>query len=159
MHLSSNTKKQMKGGKEKRRRKRKIKRKRRRRTTTTTKEGGGGEEEEQHQQQQHIPLSSQTWPRLLVESRMHPSECRLISVLRPSSITCENPFLFSWWKGFLTKKCKRDSSVVRAPDSWLKGRGFESLQECRESFLLRGQLSVLTLISVSVPPPCYRSST
>ena len=52
-----------------------------------------------------------------------------------------------------------DSSVVRAPDSWLKGRGFESLQERRENFLLQGQLSVLTLISVSVPPPCYRSST
>ena len=26
-------------------------------------------------------------------------------------------------------------------------------------FLLQGQLSVLTLISVSVPSPCYRSST
>ena len=25
--------------------------------------------------------------------------------------------------------------------------------------LLQGRLSVLTLISVSVPPPCYRSST
>ena len=53
----------------------------------------------------------------------------------------------------------RDSSVVRAPDSWLKGRGFESLLERRENFLLQGRLSVLTLISVSVPPPCYRSST
>ena len=52
-----------------------------------------------------------------------------------------------------------DGSVVRAPDSWLKGRGFESLLERRENFLLRGRLSVLTLISVSVPPPCYRSST
>ena len=31
----------------------------------------------------------------------------------------------------------------RAPDSWLKGRGFESLQEQRENFILRGQLSVL----------------
>ena len=50
-----------------------------------------------------------------------------------------------------------DSSVVRAPDSWSKGRGFESLQERRENFLLQGQLSVLTLISVSAPPPCYRS--
>ena len=49
-----------------------------------------------------------------------------------------------------------DSSVVRAPDSWLKGRGFESLLERRENFLLQGRLSVLTLISVSVPPPCYR---
>ena len=27
-----------------------------------------------------------------------------------------------------------DSSVVRAPDSWLKGRGFESLLERREKF-------------------------
>ena len=46
-----------------------------------------------------------------------------------------------------------DSSVVRAPDSRLKGRGFESLLERRENFLLQGRLSVLTLISVSVPPP------
>ena len=45
-----------------------------------------------------------------------------------------------------------DGSVVRAPDSWLKGRGFESLLERRENFLLQGRLSVLTLISVSVPP-------
>ena len=51
---------------------------------------------------------------------------------------------------------ERDSSVVRASDSWSKGPGFESRQERRENFLLQGQLSVLTLISVSVPPPCYR---
>ena len=52
-----------------------------------------------------------------------------------------------------------DSSVVRVLDSWLKGCGFESLLERWENFLLQGRLSVLTLISVSVPPPCYRSST
>ena len=46
-----------------------------------------------------------------------------------------------------------DSSVVRAPDSWSKLRGFESWHELRENFLLQGQLSVLTLVSVSVPPP------
>ena len=40
----------------------------------------------------------------------------------------------------------KDGSVVRAPDSWLKGRGFESRQERRDNFLLQGQLSVLTLI-------------
>ena len=45
-----------------------------------------------------------------------------------------------------------DSSVARAPDLWLKGHGFKSLQERRENFPLQGQLSVLTLISVSVPP-------
>ena len=47
-----------------------------------------------------------------------------------------------------------DSSVVRVPGSLLKGRGFESLQKRREnvSFLC-------FLISISVPPPCYCSST
>ena len=44
----------------------------------------------------------------------------------------------------------------RAPDSWSKGREFESR---RENFLLQSQLYVLILISASVPPPCYRSST
>ena len=39
-----------------------------------------------------------------------------------------------------------DSSVVRALDLWLKGRGFKSLQEQWENFLLQGQLFVLTLI-------------
>ena len=70
------------------------------------------------------------------------------------------------WMADLIKSCFNpqlcgggDSSVVRAPDSWLKGRGFESLLERRENFLLQGRLSVLTLISVSVPPPCYHSST
>ena len=53
----------------------------------------------------------------------------------------------------------RGSSVVRASDSRSKGPGFEFRQERRENFLLQGQLSVLTLISVSVPPLCYRSST
>ena len=38
----------------------------------------------------------------------------------------------------------------------MKGRGFESLQERRENFLLQGRLSVLTVISVSVPPPVLR---
>ena len=47
-----------------------------------------------------------------------------------------------------------DSSVVRAPDSWSKCRGFESLKERPEYFLLQCQLSVLILILVSVPHPC-----
>ena len=34
-----------------------------------------------------------------------------------------------------------------------------AFNEQRENFILQGRLSVLTLISVSVPPPCYRSST
>ena len=45
-----------------------------------------------------------------------------------------------------------DSSVVRAPDSWSKGCGFESLLERRENFLLQGQLSVLTLIRYPFHP-------
>ena len=52
-----------------------------------------------------------------------------------------------------SRNASGDSSVVRAPDSCLKGRVFESLQERRENFLLQGQLSVPTLILVSVPPP------
>ena len=51
------------------------------------------------------------------------------------------------------------SSVVRALNSWSKGLGFESRQKRQDNCLLQGQLSVLTLISVSVPAPCYRSST
>ena len=53
----------------------------------------------------------------------------------------------------------RDSSVVRAQNLESKGHGFESPQERRKNFLLKSQLSVLTRISVSVPPPCYPSST
>ena len=49
-----------------------------------------------------------------------------------------------------------DSSVVRLPGSWSKGLGFESQQE---NLLLQGQLSVLTLISVSTPHPHYHKST
>ena len=40
----------------------------------------------------------------------------------------------------------------RAPDSQSKGHGFESQQE---NFLLQSQLSVLTVILLSIPPPCY----
>ena len=54
---------------------------------------------------------------------------------------------------------QEDRSVVRVPDLWLKGHRFESPQERQENFLLQGQLSVLTLNSVSVSCPCYRSST
>ena len=39
----------------------------------------------------------------------------------------------------------------------MKGLGFKPWQERLENVLLQGQLSVLTLVSVSVPP-CYRSS-
>ena len=67
--------------------------------------------------------------------------------------------LSMWLSAHLSVHGDGDSSVVRAPDSWLKGPGFKSLQERRENFLLQGRLSVLTLMSVSVPPPCYCSST
>ena len=44
-----------------------------------------------------------------------------------------------------------DSSVVRVPDSWLKGRRFESLLERQENFLLQGRLSV----KVAGSNPCW----
>ena len=46
-----------------------------------------------------------------------------------------------------------DSLVVRPSDSWWKGPGFESRQERRENILLRGQLSVLTLIFCTCSTP------
>ena len=45
-----------------------------------------------------------------------------------------------------------DSSVVRTPDSLLKGRGFESLQDRREHFLLQGQPFVLTYFGIRSTP-------
>ena len=45
-----------------------------------------------------------------------------------------------------------DGSVIRALDSWAKSRRFESLQEWRESFLLQGQLSVLTYFGIHSTP-------
>ena len=44
-------------------------------------------------------------------------------------------------------------------DKHVFDHGFESPQERRENYFLQGQLSVLILISVSVPPSCYRIST
>ena len=35
-----------------------------------------------------------------------------------------------------------------------KGRGFDRLLNGQEYLLLRSQLSVLTLVSIFVPPPC-----
>ena len=52
-----------------------------------------------------------------------------------------------------------DSLVVRALDSWSKGPWFESPREQWENYLLHSQLSVLTLLLVSIPPLCYCSST
>ena len=41
--------------------------------------------------------------------------------------------------------------MVRAPDSWLKGRGYESLQEQRKNFLLQGQLKFLCWLLFRYP--------
>ena len=59
--------------------------------------------------------------------------------------------LLFFYPGIICRVVYGNSSVARAPDSWLKGLGFESLLERRDNFLLQGQLSVLTLILVSVP--------
>ena len=100
--------------------------------------------------QTHSCLSKHLWN---LCSSGYPVDSVYVCMCAPTSL---------FWLCFGSLLCNGlrdgDSSVVRAPDSWLKGRGFESLQEQRENFLLQGQLSVLTLISVSVPPPCYCSS-
>ena len=46
-----------------------------------------------------------------------------------------------------------------SPGLLIAGSQFKSRQERQENFLLQGQLPVLTLLSVSVPPLSYRSST
>ena len=95
----------------------------------------------------------------LIEKKRDRSNCHVTTKQSANSFSCED------WGPYKLKVLNfrrvggGDSSVVRAPDSWLKGRGFESLLERRENFVLQGRLSVLTLISVSVPPPCYHSST
>ena len=54
-----------------------------------------------------------------------------------------------------------NSPIVTAPDSWSKGCrfNFKSPQEQWENIFLQGQLSVHALISVSIPPLCYHSTT
>ena len=90
---------------------------------------------------------------VLPDSQMWKTPGPVLIILVPDDVSFK-------WEMWLTWDGRGgDSSVVRAPDSWLKGRGFESLLERWENFLLQGRLSVLTLISVSVPPPCYHSCT
>ena len=53
-----------------------------------------------------------------------------------------------------------DSSVVRAPGLVTeRSRVQIPAGAAAEFFFSKGRLSVLTLIPVAVPPPCYRSST
>ena len=59
----------------------------------------------------------------------------------------------------------QDMCIIKGHRGWLSGYSAGLVTErsrvripaeaAGEYFLLRGQLSVLTLISVSVPPPCY----
>ena len=70
----------------------------------------------------------------------------------PSEVSCWQLFLHTCYCMQMKYQaaacnCSRDRAVVRAPDLWLKGQGFESLQEQWENFLLQGWLFVLTLIS------------
>ena len=64
-------------------------------------------------------------------------------------MTSGSSLLLGSGNGSVVERRTRDPTV----------HGWEFRQEQRENFLLQGHLSVLTLFSVSVPPPCYRSST
>ena len=110
---------------------------------TERKKGGGGETETEWERERH------EW----VSERERERE----SVSQPDWQTeWERQRLYSnhWVKCFALGS--RDSSVVRALDFWSKGCGFKSRQK---NFLLRGQLSVLTLILVFFPPLSYCSNT
>ena len=115
--------------------------------------GGGGREACQFSEENYLGVG--------VEGRHASFQRRIIFLILLSLEMCA--LNIQWQQGNIASDRARhfwggDSSVVRVPDSWLKGRGFESLLERQDNFLLQGRLSVLTLISVSVPPPCYHSS-
>ena len=59
----------------------------------------------------------------------------------------------------ILRTLRRTMIYSHTSESRSKGLGFDSQQNRRENFLLFGQLLVLNLLSVSVPPPCYRSCT
>ena len=99
------------------------------------------------------------------------SQFLLVSVLPPTgrhlwsvfvSVSVRRKYTTGLWRAVVRAVCvleRFSADVVYSEVVYLTRRGFESLQEGRENFLLQGQFSVLTLISVSVAPPCYRSST
>ena len=58
-----------------------------------------------------------------------------------------------------TRTCEQLGELSgTALDSQLKNCGFVPQQEGQDNFLLQGQLCVLTLILVSIPPLCYLRS-
>ena len=71
-------------------------------------------------------------------------------------VDCADHVDATWGARMARNLGSRDGLVVKMPDSWTKGRGFKSWWQ---KFLLHGQLSVLSHISVSIPPPFYCSST
>ena len=91
---------------------------------------------------------------------MHPIGLRNVTIWIPFQACCctanQLQLVGGLWQYWCTIQLKLrgsgDSSVVRVPGSWSKSHGFKSQQEQQENFLLRGHLSVLILISVSVPP-------
>ena len=64
--------------------------------------------------------------------------------------------------GQFQTQAPRGAGIAQWLERRTRGRKVAGSNPCWSGgriFLLQGQLSVLTLISVSVPPPCYRSST
>ena len=54
---------------------------------------------------------------------------------------------------------EEDIAQGRAPDCHWEGGNCHPRPELREDVLLHNQLPVLTLVSVFLPSPCYRSDT
>ena len=86
---------------------------------------------------------------LLFNFQATPVRCLLLAEQEERPGEHNSKVVFTLWKAVPCRfvvpylVLEWDSSVVRAPDSWLKDRGFESLQERRDNFLVHGQLSVL----------------
>ena len=99
-------------------------------------------------EQKSKDIASDT-PLLTLLSKFTPTDWGLDLVPDLHSIRWQCPWQDHVW---------HTSTGRNGESTWLKGPGFKSLQERRKNFLRQSQLPVLTLISVSVPPPCCRSS-
>ena len=89
-----------------------------------------------------------------IQSARRQLKVKCLSASVPASASSTHPSSYPQ----LTHRGSGDSPVVRTPDVIERLRVRVSAGATGE-FLLRGQLSVLTLNFVSVLPPCYRSST
>ena len=101
------------------------------------------------------PCQDCTWPfgpTLCTHWAIQPIDWLIMFNVDECEVTLASSAIFL----FSANLGSRDSSVVRAPDSWSKGFGFKSQHGRWENFLLWGQLSVLIQFGICFIP-CFCS--